>query len=241
MKSYKIANWAAITWLVCIIVVITLLAFATNFFTTDPNFSEGGTESNYLIPFLSSFLLGIISFGIMILSGLIYLSQNKENIKPRPVFGLPIKWILLIVVIIIWGLFSFFFGFRQGSLASMNTTMNEGTAILLPLRTSKSISDVTLWSLIQEWRVNNNLTPFVKDESLCQSERAIKRLQEIKTNWSHEGYERDNFCPNCYMTGENLAKNSLSEKELLDKWLNSPTHRENLEKPYTHACILTDR
>ncbi len=103
------------------------------------------------------------------------------------------------------------------------------------------INEKELFSLIQEFRYENNLTPYMKSKIMC--EYASIRLAEIRTDFSHDGFKNMKHPPCtteiCNM-GENLARGQNSEQELLTAWLNSPSHAENLYRDYKYSCIRTD-
>lgn len=109
---------------------------------------------------------------------------------------------------------------------------------------SRPLDSEKLWSLVQDWRLSQNLAPFTKRQDLCDT--AKKRLPEIKDDFSHDGFYKHNWFlmknhGGVYTwTGENLAKGYSSEELALKAWLNSPTHLENLVSPYKYSCIETD-
>lgn len=97
------------------------------------------------------------------------------------------------------------------------------------------IDEKILWSLIQNWRLENNLQPYTKDQNTCNL--AYIRTTETQTDNSHNGFwnHTKDFLNNGL--AENLYYGSDKEQDILNGWLNSPKHRENLDYPYTHSCI----
>jgi len=97
-----------------------------------------------------------------------------------------------------------------------------------------------LLDIVQEWRVDNNYPPYLNSDKLCQV--AEKRLNEVDTDWSHNGfYDEVSICGDELCTlGENLAKNYVSEKEILAAWLNSHLHKDNLVDDFEYTCIRSD-
>lgn len=95
-----------------------------------------------------------------------------------------------------------------------------------------------LWSLVQNWRIKNNLQPYTKDQRLCDI--ANKRLAEIPNDWSHNGFYKYiyNYPKNTYF-GENLARGYTVEDTTLQDWLFSPEHRKNLNYNFRYSCIET--
>lgn len=104
---------------------------------------------------------------------------------------------------------------------------------------AESLSSEKLWNIVNDWRQSRGLQPFQKSEVLCGY--ALQRMGEIKTDFSHAGFGGDRWFGSDFKNvGENLAQNMFNEQATLNSWLNSPSHRENLERAYTHACIVTD-
>jgi uncharacterized protein YkwD len=93
-----------------------------------------------------------------------------------------------------------------------------------------------LWSLIQEWRESEGLQPYIKDQRLCEiaKDRADDNIDY------HKGFMEKYDTPEYpFVMQENSVWGYSSEEYSLNGWLNSPPHRETLEKPYTHSCVAT--
>ncbi len=105
------------------------------------------------------------------------------------------------------------------------------------------ISVDKLYQLINEQRQKNNLPSLVLNSalSLAAQKKAENMFQE--NYWSH--YAPDGKTPWDFIlganykyeyAGENLAKNFLFSNGVVDAWMNSSTHRENiLKKEYTEV------
>jgi uncharacterized protein YkwD len=102
----------------------------------------------------------------------------------------------------------------------------------------------SLWASVNEYRIRNGLNPLTLDQRMCNY--ADKRLGEIKDDWSHNGFNSDiskgylfsTLCIGCNVMGENLARDFFNEKDILNGWINSPSHKENLDrKEYKFGCI----
>lgn len=117
----------------------------------------------------------------------------------------------------------------------LNLQMRESKVVFV---TAKTLDQDKLWEAVQDWRVKNNLKPYIKDEYLCILARM--RLPEIEKDWSHNGaFKRT---PSNYkVLGENLARGFFDEKETLNAWLASASHAANLRFNFTHSCIQTDK
>lgn len=96
-----------------------------------------------------------------------------------------------------------------------------------------------LFQIVNEWRSQNGYQPYKKSD--FAKSVATSRLPEVKIVWSHDKFLSDmhsgKLCDGCTL-GENLAKGYSTENQALQSWLNSPSHRENLERPYTHSAIV---
>lgn len=123
-------------------------------------------------------------------------------------------------------------------------TAFRDTKPLITVVDPKGISETKMWNTVQEWRVSTSREEYIKDETLC--ELASSRVEEIRTEWSHSGFYKSsdkivfNKTNKFKELGENLAKQFRSEPSVLKGWLDSPTHRDNLEYGFKYSCIKTD-
>lgn len=102
--------------------------------------------------------------------------------------------------------------------------------------TQTPFSEKKLFELINEWRMSKNLPIYTKDERLCE----IARDRSDDEVFSHTAfYEKYSSFP--YKIQENLGRCFDSEQYMLNCWLFSKPHRQTLEKPYTHSCVVCDR
>lgn len=72
---------------------------------------------------------------------------------------------------------------------------------------------------------------------------AYKRLAEIHTDWSHNGFGTTDFksyCPSCRWVGENLARGQSDAAEANRQWRLSPSHKANLDHPRLDSCLVSD-
>ena len=94
-----------------------------------------------------------------------------------------------------------------------------------------------VWDDIQEYQANLGRPEYVVNEELC--ELAEKRVIEIQTDWSHNGFLNLEAWPVGYeKLGENLSKEFYLSYEVLPAWLHSPTHKENLDYNFTDSCLV---
>jgi uncharacterized protein YkwD len=102
------------------------------------------------------------------------------------------------------------------------------------------ISGDVLFLMVQNWRDENGLTTLKRDKDLCNL--ASVRAEQIKQDFSHKGfYTSDRSQLKEYrVLGENLARDFPDEMDYFLGWMGSPGHRENIEYPYTHSCLICD-
>jgi uncharacterized protein YkwD len=92
------------------------------------------------------------------------------------------------------------------------------------------------WVNIQVWRVRNGLSPYIKDDRLC--EFADSRIYQLSTDWSHDGFYADTeYVKDFAEYGENLARNDAT-KDVLNAWLNSAPHKELLRSDFKYGCLV---
>lgn len=112
------------------------------------------------------------------------------------------------------------------------------SSTIKPSPTPRVLDKKKLWDLVQKFRTGAGYKAYTEDLRLCTIAR--KRLPEVVTDWSHDGFYKytDDFAHNGM--GENLGRLYETEYMLVVSWINSPTHKENLDKPYKYSCIETD-
>lgn len=106
--------------------------------------------------------------------------------------------------------------------------------------TKRPIDGDILFALIQEWRIQNGVAPYIKNQELCNF--ANDRLKEVKEQWNHDGFheQANKKYTQFELTGENLIRLQNSEKEALESWLKSPEHLKNLKTDFKYTCLVTD-
>ena len=103
---------------------------------------------------------------------------------------------------------------------------------------AEEFSDVSLrsealktYNLINDIREEYDLNPFVWDSELESA--SMVRSKEISINFSHTRPNGSSWYTvnSTVMGGENLAYGYNSAEEVIEGWMNSPTHRENILYP----------
>lgn len=97
------------------------------------------------------------------------------------------------------------------------------------------IDEMELLSVVNNWRINQGKTEYYSDPTLC--EYADLRVEQIKSDWSHDGFYAMQKDGSFSLLGENLSRYDYSPEYVFGEWLNSPEHRQNLERDFTHSCI----
>lgn len=100
------------------------------------------------------------------------------------------------------------------------------------------VSAVNVQELVRmtnEARVKNGLPPLSENSRLDQAAAAKARDMFAENYWAHfspSGKDPWGFILNSgykfSYAGENLAKNFQTSREVVDAWMNSPSHRENI-------------
>ncbi len=121
-----------------------------------------------------------------------------------------------------------------------SSTSNDGsscatTSVEIP----PYIDEYELWTLIGNYKQENNLQVPTKDESLCEVARA--RLGQITDDWSHDKFNGDwkwSLTANKYtQMAENLAKEQNDADSVMGDWKNSKTHNDVLLLNRPYACV----
>jgi hypothetical protein len=129
----------------------------------------------------------------------------------------------------------FFLGMALGVSQLHDPVVAVQSANSSPLPSPKVYSQDTLWQLIQQFRVDNELQPYKEETQLCSF--ADRRLQEIQTSFTHTLFKTEALAYPFQTFSENLSRNFDNEAETLQGWLYSSTHAENLRKPYIYSCL----
>ena len=91
------------------------------------------------------------------------------------------------------------------------------------------------FALVNQKRAENGSEPLTWDESMY--ELACIRAQECVQSFSHTRPD-GTIVTETHQYGENLAKNFKSTTNLINGWMNSPGHRDNLLNPeYTRGVM----
>lgn len=98
-----------------------------------------------------------------------------------------------------------------------------------------AISPLAIHTQVNQYRLEQGLQPLAHDKELCQIAEA--RADQIQKDWSHKGFWQEIKKVKYKRIGENLAKDYTSEKALVQAWIASKPHKQNLDRPYTHQCI----
>ena len=120
------------------------------------------------------------------------------------------------------------------------------------IRTVKDFDPNEVFRLVNEERIKAGVKPLARLHELdISAETKAKRMQDIQ-NTDHidpqTGYDGMDYIvdlnPNlrCSWLGENIAWNYTTEKKMVDGWMSSQGHKENILNPkFTHAGMYVTR
>lgn len=135
-----------------------------------------------------------------------------------------VKYLVILFLIIVTAISFFVFGYLASE-ANRNYQSNSQI----------KISDEKLWNIVNNWRESKGFPRYQVDAGTCNL--ASARVIEIQNEYSHKMFFNHLNDFRHTLLGENLSDGYSNETEILDNWLNSPTHAKNLYDPFTHSCI----
>lgn len=116
------------------------------------------------------------------------------------------------------------------SSGEVKTASIEPEPIITPTKQQKA----EIEELINQYRLQNGKSILRKDSYLC--ELATFRLNEIKTDWPHDGFHK--MKKEKYSSfGENLGRDWSSDEDVMRAWIASPTHNDILLGHWTNFCV----
>lgn len=219
----RISNLTAILWSSCVIGVITILTFATKLATHDPDFSQGYPESIYLLPMLSMFFIGFFAFISMIVSSVISLFIKSVKVSYNPPLGISTKKTVLFVVVILFGVLSFLFGYRQAN-----------------FRNYSNYTGQDVFNAINDYRKQKGLNQIILNPELCDN--LIQRYLDITNPKNafigHAGFEQWVKTEGLedYTLAELYIKDAPTVNDAMSFWLSSPGHKSSLDADYDRGC-----
>lgn len=143
------------------------------------------------------------------------------------------KKILYVFITLGFGLYCFVLGIAV-----------RNNQIVPPTPPLREFNQELLWTYIQNYKQDSGLQPYIKDQNLCES--TDRRFDQTSKSSYHTGFKEEADAlmeiTKFRNVGENLADFSYSsepnEKFPLNMWLDSESHRKNLDNPaYTHSCL----
>lgn len=151
------------------------------------------------------------------LIGHFFVPSEKNNLRAKALHHDFLTFYLLIALVMVF--------LTKGPLGQFRNVLGYATDINIP----------KLYQLTNDERQKNNLQQLTYNDELSQA--AYKKAQNMfeKNYWAH--YAPDGTTPWNFIlasgyqyefAGENLAKNFLFSQNVVDAWMNSPTHRENV-------------
>ena len=255
MKKLSTISFLLLLWLFCFVAFVILSAIASNLFSIDVSNTTFGKSEIYLIFLISLGGVGIVSFGLAIFITFFKILKSDlfRRIITSPIVITVVILAFVVVAYLLGKNIQYLLSFRDkedSNVPSYNIPDNNYNKVIpvptpIPTRIPRKLDGGKLFNLVNEYRNKNGLRQMTWYLPLC--EYAKRRSSEVKTDWSHEGYyiEASNsgelyksICPECYKTGENLARDFYSEEAILQAWINSPTHKVNLDDDWDWGCAM---
>ncbi len=224
-----------ISWLVSCLLFIAVVVILVNL--------DGPQYDSYIYPLLLLEVF-LISFGIRSFIGMFTTWLKLFPFSTVLLKSFAHLALVLIILILSWFLIRDRALEILGKVNSQIRINNEITVVKEPERINK-LSEQEIELLINKYRESNNLIGLHHYDPLCNLARI--RAEEIKTVWSHEGFEsrgnelREKYCNSgnivCSGMGENIAKGFYVSSEVVDGWANSEGHRKNMLGDFNAQCV----
>ena len=105
-----------------------------------------------------------------------------------------------------------------------------------------TVYEMEVANIVNKERAANGLEPLEYDYELAEA--AGVRAKELEQNLSHTRPDGTScftvlqeFGIEYWMCGENIAAGQRSAEQVMNGWMNSPGHRQNIMSPYTHIGV----
>lgn len=235
-----------LVWMVCIGVFGLTLALGTDFFNNMVTETTFGNSKMFTWGMGVSVFVGILSFICGV--GFFVITRIIKNTFLRTV-------VITISLLIFAFCGGYAYSYISGSISQISkpgstsvvtlqatsTPASTLAPTLAPTPRPRVLDGGKLFNLVNKYRSDHGLPQLQWFHPLCEYSK--KRSQEATTDWSHTGFNEDSktgllwqYCPDCIRVGENLAEGYSSEEAILQGWINSPSHKANLDGDWTNAC-----
>lgn len=129
----------------------------------------------------------------------------------------------------------FYIGYTNGYITF---GYQPSTAKMSVVPTPKPLSAEIIENLVNDYREENGLPRLIHDPELCKL--AEVRAEEIKTDWSHAGFEERWGTFEYSVFGENLGSGFLTERAFINAWKKSKSHNAGmLDTEVDRTCVAT--
>lgn len=226
VNYYALAVFFSIIWVSCIAGFLAVIAYTSNFMTSDPDFPAGSPQ---LIAMLGFFSVGSLAFLLTCVFYLVtFFRRNNEN--GIVLLGLKIRHSVFVVAILLFGAVSFLFGFRQANLANIQ------------LDTTYSGQDVL--DAINAHRVSKGLKSLDLEPQICDN--LVQRWLDMKNgkDIGHQGFEawatQEQLLSYYDQVAEMYMLNAEDTDIAISFWEGSPGHRQTLEGNFDVACAYAN-
>lgn len=217
-----------IMWILCVLGFVSVLAVATNFFTSAVQETTFGS-SNYFIILLFGFMLaGLLTFGLAMLLVFINIIRSK---KTKRIIKSPIFIILAVIFAFVVGVL----GTKIITSVAENIESSQSESSFIEQKEPNILPD-EVFELTNNERIKNGLKPLKRNPKL--DEAALERAKVIIEfdEWAHEAtksgvtyteaIKRANYWNINY--GENLANGQFTSEEVVRDWMSSEAHKANI-------------
>ena len=222
----KVSNLASYFWFLGTLIFILIILISTKNFTIDPCYGPGCPENKYLLPMLSSFFIGSLSFGLTLLTGLLRMILKAPIWKPPFNINnikMAVNSFFIVVVFFVYLYGSFrndvvrFGGSYTGyDLLNAVNTHRKSIGVQM-VKISEGLCDnlVSRWKAVKEGRQHEGFEEWVKQEGI-QTEYGYKEVTELYIQTS-------------------------TPAEAISFWTGSPGHKIQLENPkWTDGCAYAN-
>ena len=136
------------------------------------------------------------------------------------------------------------------SLSSLTSCSSDSESVSEPIETAKNYThnagELELLDKVNEYRVSIGLNPLQIIEHISYKSSEHNDYMLATQTVTHEGFDqrKSNLQSvlGAYRVGENVAFAYATAQSTVNAWVNSPSHKANLEGDYTHfgASIKMD-
>lgn len=223
---FRLTKICFIVWILCIIVFFVSILVGTSFFQKPVTETAFGNSDLYIQIIMSSIVVGVVSFALGVWFFILF---DLIQTKILRIILIPI--VAFIFIRISGYLYSYFF--KTNNFAQESNLVSPS----VPEESTEQMK-AKVFTLVNEERKKAGLKEL--NDSQVLDTTATNKANDMfaKNYWDHVSPEGTTpwvlFGNVGYVfreAGENLAKDYLSSKKVVNGWMISPTHKENILNP----------